>query len=336
MLFNIKKPIMLALFTFSAFSTNNTHAMHPSVTNQMYGGSPSIPKSVTVQNPCYVYPYTPTKFEVRNGDTLLFADSSVIGDAIRGAQAINETDNPNGITHSEIVVLDYANAMLETVKSINFNTKDEGILRVSQKSQQQAIEHIQSNCADILAMPRNCTLTPFCFGATGSASEVLKGIWPHVHITCLDAQLREYNGNIYIRNLLEKHYIPQEITRNYIADNLFKTYETFTTFPSLLKAVKSNNKEHPENSDRLFCSELVADFYKHAGIFPSSVVACNVIPEDLSSGAMEYDMLSSIANKDLMLKCSEQLSQSTIDGDTCIGQIAKFLANLFNCTLCSK
>ncbi len=328
MSFNTKTPMVLA-FVCSTFLTN-TYAMRMNDATRFYGDTNTELKSITVQNPCYLEKKTPREFQVFNGDTLLFSDTGVIGEAIRGAQSINATYNPNGITHSEIVVLDYANTMLEYVKSINFNTKDEEILLVNQKAQQQAIEHIESNCYDILAMPRDSVLTPFCFGATGTASEVLKGIWPHVHITCLDAQLKEYGGNVYIRNLLEKYYIPQDITRNYISNNLFRTYETISTLDSLLKATKDGNEEAASDSDRLFCSELVADFYKYACILPSSVVSCNVVPEDLSSGAREYDLLSCIAYDDLMLKYTKTLSKKSIDGNTFFGRIARWFTNLFH------
>ena len=328
MSFNVKTPMVLA-FVCSSFFTN-THAMRMNDANKLYTETQTIAKYVTVQNPCYIEKKTPREFQVFNGDTLLFSDTGVIGEAIRGAQSINKTYNPNGITHSEIVVLDYANKMLEYVKSVNFNTKDEEVRLVNQKAQQQAIEHIESNCYDILAMPRDSILTPFCFGATGTASEVLKGIWPHVHITCLDVQLKEYGGNVYIRNLLEKHYIPQDITRDYISNNLFRTYETISTFDSLLKATKDGNEGAVNDSDRLFCSELVSDFYKYAGILPESVVSCNVVPEDLSVGARECDLLSDIANEDLMLKYTKTLSKKSIDGNTFFGRIVRWFTNLFH------
>ncbi len=326
MSFNTKTPMVLA-FVCSTFLTN-THAMRMNDENRFCGNINTGLRSITVQNPCYIENKTPREFQVFNGDTLLFSDTGVIGNVIRGAQAINEVYNPNGITHSEIVVLEYANTMLEAVKSVDFSVTDEGILLVSQKAQQQAIEHIETHCADILAMPRDLFLTPFCFGATGTASEVLKGIWPHVHITCLDVQLKEYGGNVYIRNLLEKHYIPQDITRGYISNNLFRTYETISTFDSLLKATKDGNEESGNDSDRLFCSELVSDFYKYAGLLPKSVASCNTVPEDLSSGAREYDLLSCIAYDDLMLKYTKTLSKKSIDGNTFSGKIARWFANL--------
>jgi hypothetical protein len=134
----------------------------------------------------------------------------------------------------------------------------------------------------------------------------LRGILPHVHIHDLEHRAKEYHGNMFIRSFWTD--IPLTITRGFFEQYIGRPYENLATFMELLKAVKCANTE--ERTDNIFCSELAALFYKHAGIISPDIQTNNVIPEAFSVGAEEHDLLKGKALMDFPLKVKYDIAQS--------------------------
>lgn len=104
---------------------------------------------------------------------------------------------------------------------------------------------------------------------------------------------------------------------------LGRPYEKLSTLGELLRIVSSRNEE--ERTENVFCSELVACFYKHVGLLPKNLNASNIIPEQLSYYAGSNDILRSFAQKDQALKVMGRGLDDSYSNDDigCFGNFCK-------------
>lgn len=135
-----------------------------------------------------------------------------------------------------------------------------------------------SHCGTILQDEKDQSL--YCFESTGSASDVLRGIMPHVQIHTWQEVWENYNGKVAYRRLVFEGKAPTtEEVLEYVDKNLGRPYEK--NIQSLINVINRNNKA--EALDSLFCSEMVADFIIKLGYLdPSQRLAGNYLPKDFS------------------------------------------------------
>jgi hypothetical protein len=233
---------------------------------------------------------------ITNGSALNYAARGLIGGAIRKLSCANQVPNPLGLSHSGFVINEdpfYLLTMIgHSMQEVGtMVTRDEGV---------PMIADIERAYYDALSSTRshNKIMLPFVVEADGSASEVVRGVLPHVRVRPLQNRLTDYDGNIYIRPVHRS--IDQPISRAFLEKHLGRQYETLSTAMELIGSVININTK--PNEERTFCSELVTMFYKDAGIIPGNVLANNIIPEELSSWAGVHDILSSRAMDDIPLK----------------------------------
>lgn len=161
--------------------------------------------------------------------------------------------------------------------------------------------------------------------ATGSVSEVLSGVFPYVHIHAFSKSILEYKGNVYLRQL--KTYVPTDQTRGCVKKYIGCPYESLNTLTELFYAVNQANKE--EKVKNVFCSELATLFYKEIEVIEhDAILSNNVIPEMLSSGAGENDLLKDKALSDIPLKMSFSVDENDNKIDTCWKW---FMKKVFKC-----
>lgn len=123
----------------------------------------------------------------------------------------------------------------------------------------------------------------FCFESTGSASEVLKGEYPHVRLTPWEKVVREYEGTVDYRLFVFQYEgrTSSEWVTNFVEDYNGKSY---TKNPlKLLKALFGRNKYSKSPVLKTaFCSELIAQMLMDCRISCSGI-AGNYLPRDFSS-----------------------------------------------------
>lgn len=284
----------LAIFWFlMCFFSLNALKIDKSISNSV---SMSTSSTRTVfANPCYKESVTPKMIEVDNGAVVNFASSGIIGSTIRSACKNNNVENPYGITHCGLVINDKPYDIYELVQNIDLQSYDGYILTMLQRQRHNAL-------SDIYNVINEEGIYPFIVEADGSVKEVLNGIYPHVHIRAFPARVEEYAGNIYMRNIKEGIVaeLNQTTQRNFLNTVLFKAYEVPTSIIEMIKAI--NKKNEQEQLENVYCSELVAYFYKHVKVFDQTFNSSNMIPEYLSSGARENDIFKDILKDDLLIK----------------------------------
>lgn len=121
-----------------------------------------------------------------------------------------------------------------------------------------------------------------CFESTGSASEVLKGVLPHVRLTPWEKVVENYNGRVVFRNLQTEHpedddIKEKEIISQFIQENDQKKYERNPV--ELLKSILKWNTKPDEST--VFCSELAAKCLMDLGYLEPSCPN-NFVPADFS------------------------------------------------------
>lgn len=117
----------------------------------------------------------------------------------------------------------------------------------------------------------------YCLEATGSTKEVLTGTSPHVRLTPMNDLMRNYNGAISIREC--KYPLSAEVVQRFVNTYNGRPYEQ--NLGELMGSVDKRNTA--ENSDSVFCSELVALGFQEWGILPPYPYANNYVPGDLST-----------------------------------------------------
>lgn len=153
--------------------------------------------------------------------------------------------------------------------------------------------------------------TQYLLQATGSAKEILEGVYPQVQISEWDEEAKSYNGKVAFRPLIFADVKPQsQGVMNYLHDNLGRSYET--DMAVLIRAIKGKNKVENSNMSTLFCSEMGADLLAKLGFWDSTQeLASNCLPGHFSTpNAEKYVKLingASLGNqvtfKDVTLSC---------------------------------
>ena len=279
---------------------------------------------VTIQNPCFQDEAAPVKkskkksqrrqelnlndgsvpkqIKVVSGSTLLYSADGAIGAAIKLACGFSKVENPNKITHAGIAVVESPRMLHNLI--LELMPADSKVDPHSELDYDEAIHMLQGllknhrsiiSSADAAA---NNVMVPFALEANGSASDVLSGLMPHVYLTDLSQSIRDYKGNVFLRNIKEP--VARAYTTEFMREHLGRSYEVPGTLLDLFRSVEGTNRK--ERTENVFCSELVAMYYKGAGIVAPSVNASNVVPAMLSVRADEYDVLQGKAGEEIPLK----------------------------------
>lgn len=267
------------------------------------------------ENPAYVEGVTVKYAQIPNGSVINFASDGLIGATIRAASAMNGVGNPQGLTHTGLAVNENPINVLEIVER---NLAPEKINPIFEELNEYFPGVFQSSSSN-----RNF-MAPFCLESDGSVGEVLRGILPHAHIHPLIETVSKYSGNVYVRQL--DHYISYDVTRAFMGRYLGRDYEPLWKLQELTCSVNGLNED--ERTENVFCSELVALFYKEAGIIDSHVNASNVIPEYFSEHAGEYDLLSEYAEPSIQLKHSFDVTNP--EEDSLYGTVIRSGIKSFN------
>ena len=298
---------------------------------------PSRPEFRTVlfQNPCYPH-YSPLReLGIPNGSMLNFASAGLVGKTIRAASAMNAVPNPLGLTHSGIVFNESPQELYNLVLSLTPSSDHKVASMLSFEEGSAILSELNDTYHEDITATYSVTklFASFSLESDGSASEVLKGIMPHVHIHDLGNGLREYDGNVYIRPINIE--ITANYTKTFLASHLGRPYESVTKLTELINSVRGGNTK--EGQDKVFCSELAGYFYKGVGAIPQ-INASNIIPELFSSSAGEYDLLRGNAEDDVLLKRMYDFSESDLDGTSCFGRGVQRFFKFFHegCCCCGK
>jgi hypothetical protein len=125
----------------------------------------------------------------------------------------------------------------------------------------------------------------YSFESTGSADEVMKGIFPHVRLTEWDRIIKEYEGTVDYRLFVfdNKDRTAANVVTKYVDlyDHKPYTKNIFKLFGALFKLNKQTQSEVLEDA---FCSELTAQILMDLGILNQGVSG-NYIPSDFASSA---------------------------------------------------
>lgn len=279
---------------------------------------------IEFQNPCFPEFSKKENIRLTSGATLGFASTGIVGTVIRAACGRNDIKNPLGITHSGIGIVANPWDVYHMVLQLTSEGKANSQHPLSYKAGEAIKKELVGKYRDIIAAistEGEDIFTGFTLESDGSAGEVLRGIAPHTHIHDFGNRLLEYSGDVYVRNL--KKPVPYEQTLSFLKEYLGRPYEKLSTLGELLRAVNSNNEE--ERTENVFCSELVACFYKHVGLLPMDLNASNIIPEQLSYYAGHNDILRHFAKKDKALKLMRRDWDDSYSEDDigCLGCMCK-------------
>jgi len=140
---------------------------------------------------------------------------------------------------------------------------------------------------------------------------------PHVHYHDFASAVKNYEGNLYIRELFQD--VPVDTGYNAVMKYIGTPYEKHLL--NLVKAMMGKNKIEDRSS--LFCSEFDSIVLKDLGIVDPNVNASNVIPELLSAKAGPYDLLKGKAYDDVPLKLDYTFVEKDMDGENCCGTLGK-------------
>ncbi|MDR1234217.1 MAG: hypothetical protein LBJ92_03685 [Holosporales bacterium] len=231
------------------------------------------------------------ELEVRlhDGDMLNFAAAGIQGNVIRFASELNDIPNPLGLAHSGLVVV----ATPREISGVIDYLSNPANYDLDYRPQPEALMLMRES----LRGYHSNTLIPFCLEASGTAGQVLQGINPHVQITPLEQVIRDYDGNVYVRQL--RVQVPHCKMIDFIKCNLVRPYEGLNSFTELAKSTLKLNQT--EDTRKVFCSELAALFYRQA-IGLNIKCVSDVIPEEFGSGAGIHDILRGKAGAEIALK----------------------------------
>jgi hypothetical protein len=263
---------------------------------------------VVGNNPCYPEYSEISDFVVSNGAVVNFSADGAVGAVIRGASTFNDIQNPYGITHSGVVVLGNPLYMFEIIRR-RTRCEENADGTIETAAGHAMLNEFLGYFGSQMTTVAHHQLHPFLLEANGTADDVLNGIYPHVQLHPLLKSVRDYPGNVYLRNVIVP--VSLDYCTRFVEDHIGRSYEKLSTIFDLVRAVGQRNAA--ENTENLFCSELVALFYRGAikQLPPSCELTdllsrlgnvSNIIPEQLSCGAGYNDVLRSIASGDLALK----------------------------------
>ncbi|MDR0640359.1 MAG: hypothetical protein LBF65_01325 [Holosporales bacterium] len=237
---------------------------------------------------------SPYAVKLHDGDMLNFASPSIVGKLIRFGSMFNSVANPDGISHSGIVIIstlfNIRGILTEVYQSLDFS-QDCG-------PQINAIESMRA-CLGQCESIGDTELIPFCFESDIVNEDVERSqvAGAYVRIVPLDMIIAQYEGNIYVRQL--HNPVQHAAAIQFVRENITKSYEGLSSIGEFIKSPMNLNRS--ENISRLFCSELAALFYRQTmGLNIPNV--SNIIPEEFGSKAGIHDLLSGYAGADILLK----------------------------------
>lgn len=248
-------------------------------------------------NPVYPIKSNVDQIYIPNASVANFSSDGIVGMTIRYAQSKNDIPNPNGYTHSAFLF--HANPLVLTQRiSDMIHTEGTELFKYPQYGAEM-IYDIRDHYPEAAGIDTSLLVDRvFCAESDGSAGEVLKGIYPHVHIHPFEQSVATYGGEVSFRPCAVE--VDPKDSLDVVLRYVGTSYESPFTLGGMLKAINDKNKV--AKSDRLFCSEFVALAYRELGLLPSDLIPDNVIPEELSAGAGEYDLLRGFCGQDIKLK----------------------------------
>lgn len=281
---NIFKPLFLSLSTIACAGQMTYAANYSEFLNPAYSTYSEV-HTVTIPN----------------GSVANFASDDMIGDVIRTVSVNSGYTNPDGLTHSGILVNENPLKLLNETKQLKKN----GLFDRAERKLFK--KNIRSAFAELIDAEDYDSLHPFCLEATGTVSQVLQFILPHVQLTPLKISVEDYAGNVSFRPLTIG--IDQEYSHDFIVRHIGRSYEF--QFTELMKSAYGLNET--SNATQVFCSEIVGEFYQGCGILPSDYVTCNIIPAYFSSQSSN-DIIKGYATEDVFLKKTFTASESGVIG----------------------
>lgn len=119
----------------------------------------------------------------------------------------------------------------------------------------------------------------YCFESTGTVSEAMSGIYPHVRLTDWNEVVGDYEGHISYRLcVFENMERPNPIKiGNFVEKYDGKSYTK--NFSILLNALFNTNASSSKKPGTVFCSELVARMFMKLGILQPGIER-NCLPSD--------------------------------------------------------
>ncbi|GHS94720.1 hypothetical protein AGMMS49949_08660 [Alphaproteobacteria bacterium] len=211
------------------------------------------------------------EFPIKTGDLIAFGGNGTVSQYIRKHDPHPDL-NILGITHVGIALVGTGN----DIRTIIQKSCTEGGLNNQDKKRQSKM------VKDMKDTFRNVTKekSVFCFHSTGVG----------VHISLLEYESERYDGNIFIRPLLEPVFLEDKRVVREVVTYLGKPYaHTGELFKSL------KNRNFSSSSDAVFCSQLVYNFYRLSGLIDLDAESSNVLPSSLVSTAGADDLLKAIA-----------------------------------------
>lgn len=257
---------------------------------------------LSVRGPNFINPAYPIysnidEIYIPNASVANFSSDGIIGATIRCAQSKNDIPNPNKYTHSAFLF--HANPMILTQKISDLMHREGTELFKNPRYGAEMIRNIEKYYPETAgrdsSLPGNCV---FCAESDGSVQEVLNGIYPHVHIHPFKQTIETYGGEVSFRPCMAD--VSPARSLDVVLKYVGTPYESPATLDRMVKAINGKNKV--SDSTRLFCSEFVALSYKDLGLLPAGLIPDNVIPEQLSAGAEEHDLLKEFCGQDTKLK----------------------------------
>ena len=253
------------------------------------------------ENPCYPKYSHYRSVNIPNCSVLNYACDGIIGFGIRTMSDLNDVPNPLGLTHTGVAIHAIPKILVEDIIKLS-ETKGSNLYE-NDKVTKEMINNIRKYYPDAggttqLSDSDSNFMQVFCAEENGSAGEVLKGIYPHLYVVPLEHDAINYTGDIYFRPL--KIEVPYERSYEILKKYLGTPYESPFTLLEMVNAIGDKNVK--DETQRLFCSEFVALFYKKLEVIPENVIVSNVIPEKLSSGAGENDILKDVADQDIPIR----------------------------------
>ena len=266
-------------------------------------------------NPCFPEYSHNKMIAIPNGSVLNYASNGIAGYGIRAASKLNSVPNPLGISHSGVAFHVIPKNLMNDIISLmhvkgthlfeNPGIGNEMIKKVVEQYPDAKVANSFVNKKSAYMMQ------VFCAEAGGTAGELLHGMYPHIYVVPLEYDAMNYSGNIYVRPL--SVLVDQEESYEVVKKYLGTPYEGGTSFLEMVKAVRNLNIK--DNTSKLFCSEFAALYYRDLGLINKQTIVSNVIPEELSSGAAEYDILKSVAVEDVAIR--EESKFIDFDCDSC-------------------
>lgn len=278
-------------------------------------------------NPMYNTYSDVQKTTITDGSMLNFAPGGAIGKTIRAAQSINDINNSLGLSHSGVIVVENPKWIFDVVSKKIKKTTDK-TRAMTPDAGEAILKELREYYPSIISATvyNGEILAPFTLESDGSVREILHRVLPHVHIHALEHSVKSYDGNIYLRqlNVPINHRDTQDFVKYYLGSK----YESLLSPTELLKATQGKNKT--ENTERLFCSELAALFYKKTGVISEDTNVSNITPEYFGTSAGQYDLLSGKASNEIALKEKYTFSDSDINGTSLWGYITKGFVKIMN------